>query len=230
MMQSDSGEQNRAITNDRARRYAIGILLFLLTEILARIIILPSHPGTHDVWKSLLLEWVMFLFLLLVWVPRVEQEDLQSIGVTRFRVKYIVQGVAAYVLAFIPIAIIGSLLSSSNLPTLQSLQELLSAYSLPVLIALVFTGVVLEELLYRGYLIERISRIGGRDWPAFLVSFLAFTLVHWRFVGFYPMLQISVMSAALVILYARERSVWPCSIMHAINSLLAYILFPLAFS
>jgi membrane protease YdiL (CAAX protease family) len=172
----------------------------------------------------------MFLFLLLVWVPRVEQEDLQSIGVTRFRVKYIVQGVAAYVLAFIPIAIIGSLLSSSNLPTLQSLQELLSAYSLPVLIALVFTGVVLEELLYRGYLIERISRIGGRDWPAFLVSFLAFTLVHWRFVGFYPMLQISVMSAALVILYARERSVWPCSIMHAINSLLAYILFPLAFS
>ncbi len=95
---------------------------------------------------------------------------------------------------------------------------------------LVLTGVILEEFLFRGYLIERVDALSGHKWPALIISWSTFTPVHWKFVGFYPMLQIGIMSAFLVLLFARERSVWPCSVFHGINSLLVYLLFPLTFS
>ena len=168
----------------------------------------------------------MFLSLVLFWILRIEREGLGSIGVTQICWRHFLSGFAAYLVSFIPLSILGAFLATKGLPTLQSLQPLLATYSLPTLLSLVVTGLVLEEFLYRGYLIERLSALSGR-WPALLASFAAFTFVHWRFVGFYPMLQIGVMSAFLVTLYARGRSVWPCSVMHGLNSLLAYVVFPL---
>jgi membrane protease YdiL (CAAX protease family) len=178
----------------------------------------------------MLLEWTMFVGLLFIWIPRFEREDLRSIGVTRFQTRHLTIGIAAYILSFIPIAILGYVLAAQGLPTLQSLQPLLASYSLPTLIGLVLTGVILEEFLFRGYLIERVDALSARKWPALIISWLTFTLVHWKFVGFYPMLQIGIMSAFLVLVFARERSVWPCSVFHGINSLLVYLLFPLALS
>lgn len=212
------------------KRYIAGIAFFLLIEFLARIVLLPTNPTSQNVWRSMLLEWAMFLFLFLFWIPRIECEEYSTIGLTRFRFRHFVAGVLAYMIAFIAIMILGYFLSTKELPTLQSFQNLLSTYSLATLLGLVATGVFLEEFLYRGYLIERLSIVTGRTWPALLASFLLFTLIHWRFVGFYPMLQIGIMSAVLVVLYARERSVWPCSVMHGINSFMAYLLFPLIVS
>jgi membrane protease YdiL (CAAX protease family) len=210
--------------------FVIGIAIFLVVEFIARILLLPQNPTSQDVWRSMLLEWAMFVGLLLVWIPRYERQDLRSIGLTRFRPKHLTIGVAAYILSFIPISILGYVIAAQGLPNLQSLQPLLASYPLPALMGLVLTGVILEEFLYRGYLIERVATISRRKWPALLISWLSFTLVHWRFVGFYPMLQIGIMSAFLVLVFARARSVWPCSVFHGINSLLVYLLFPLALS
>jgi membrane protease YdiL (CAAX protease family) len=214
----------------RRTAFVIGIAIFLIVEFIARFILLPQYPTSQDVWRSMLLEWTMFVGLLFIWIPRFEREDLRSIGVTRFQTRHLTIGIAAYILSFIPIAILGYVLAAQGLPTLQSLQPLLASYSLPTMIGLVLTGVILEEFLFRGYLIERVDALSARKWPALIISWLTFTLVHWKFVGFYPMLQIGIMSAFLVLVFARERSVWPCSVFHGINSLLVYLLFPLALS
>jgi membrane protease YdiL (CAAX protease family) len=227
-MNSSSDPRPTPALISRRITFVIGITIFLAVEFIARILLLPKNPTSQDVLRSLLLEWAMFLGLLLIWIPRYEREDLRSIGLTRFQTRHLATGIAAYILSFIPISILGYVLDAQGLPTLQSLQPLLASYSFPTLMALVLTGVILEEFLYRGYLIERIATISSRKWPALLVSWLAFTLVHWKFVGFYPMLQIGIMSAFLVL--ARTRSVWPCSVFHGINSLLVYLLFPLALS
>lgn len=229
-MNSSTDPRSAPALIPRKTAFVIGIAIFLVVEFIARFLLLPKNPTSQDVWRSLLLEWAMFMGLLLIWIPRFEREDLRSIGVTRFQTRHLTIGITAYILSFIPIAILGYVLAAQGLPTLQSLQPLLASYSLPTLMGLVLTGVILEEFLYRGYLIERVTALSGRKWPALIVSWLTFTLVHWKFVGFYPMLQIGIMSAFLVLVFAREKSVWPCSVFHGINSLLVYMLFPLVIS
>ncbi|MCJ7568408.1 MAG: hypothetical protein MUO58_12790 [Anaerolineales bacterium] len=64
--------------------------------------------------------------LLIVWIPRFEREGLRSIGLTRFQTRYLTIGIAAYILSFIPISILGYLLTAQDLPTLQSLHPLLA--------------------------------------------------------------------------------------------------------
>lgn len=68
----------------------------------------------------------MFVGLLIVWISRFEREDLRSIGLTRFQTRHLTIGIAAYILSFIPISILGYMLAAQDLPTLQSLQPLLA--------------------------------------------------------------------------------------------------------
>jgi hypothetical protein len=63
---------------------------------------------------------------------------------------------------------------------------------------------------------------GGTSW-------LAFTGAHLGFFGLGPTLNAAVLSTALVWLYVRERSVWPVSVLHALNSVFAYLLAPLLY-
>ncbi len=44
------------------------------------------------------------------------------------------------------------------------------------------------------------------------------------------MVEIGVMCAVLVLLYLRQKSVWPCVVFHGVNSALAYLIFPLLVS
>ena len=207
--------------------YTIGVVGFLLIEFLARDLILPQPPRDINVRVSLSIEWAMFFVLILYWVPRVERNDMASVGVTSFRLRHLVVGIGAYIVAFVPISLTSYVLSTFGLPTLRSLQPTLRGYQVVTLIGLFLTGPVLEEFLYRGYLIERLTSLLGRRWLAGLVSWLAFTVVHLRFVGLVPMIEIGVMSAVLVLLYFREQSLWPCVVLHALNSAFAYLIFPL---
>ena len=104
---------------------------------------------------------------------------------------------------------------------------MISARSMPVLLGLLITGTFLEEVLYRGYLIERLTSLTGKRWLAACVSWVSFTLVHLRFFGLGPTLDLGVIAAALVILYVRERSIWPGIVLHGINDFFALILIPL---
>jgi membrane protease YdiL (CAAX protease family) len=114
-----------------------------------------------------------------------------------------------------------------GLEGIRSLQPTLKGYRIQVLLGLSMTGTFLEEILYRGYLIERVTMLTRRRWFAALISWAAFTLVHLRWVGIGPLLDVAVTSAAFVVLYLRERSTWPCVVLHGINSTVAYILGPL---
>jgi hypothetical protein len=89
----------------RRKRYLLGIIFFLAIEFLARVVLLPKEPTSFEVARSLLLEWAMFLSLVLFWIPRVEREGLGSIGVTQIRWRHFLSGFAAY-LSFIPLSIL----------------------------------------------------------------------------------------------------------------------------
>lgn len=207
--------------------YVLGVLLVLGSEFILRDALLPKQANGFDVGRVLIIEWVVLAVLMAVWVPRVERLPLASIGWGKFKWRYIGLGLLAYLLATIALMISGFILPAIGLEPIRALQPTLRGFGGPVLLGLFLTGTLLEEIFYRGYLIERLTVILKHRGLAGIVSWLAFTLVHLRFFGVGPTIDMSILSAALVLLYLKEKSIWPCIVLHGINNALAYLIFPL---
>lgn len=212
-----------------ARRwpYVVGVAAILVVEFTFRDVLLPPQPTDPFIAAALVAEWFLLAALLLFWVPRVERKGLESLGMARWRWRYLWLGGLVYLLVLAAMTLSGLVLEAVGLESVRSLQATLGGYALPTLLGLLVTGTILEEVLYRGYLMERLILLTGRAWVAAVVSWLAFTFVHLRFFGLGPTLDVGVLSAALVLLYWRERSIWPCVVVHGINNVLAYFVFPM---
>jgi membrane protease YdiL (CAAX protease family) len=207
--------------------FLIGLTVILASEFLLRDVFLPKNPSAGQVAIAILTEWLVFVFLLAFWIPRVEGNDLRSIGIGKRKWRYLRLGILAYFVLFI--ISIGSefIRTAGGLAELSSLQPLLRQYSFPLLLSLCFTGTILEEVFYRGYLIERVTSLTGKTWLAGIVSWITFTSVHFKFFGLGPTLKAGVFAAGLVLVYLRERSVWPCMVIHGLNDAFAYLIAPL---
>lgn len=204
-----------------------GCVLILVVEQALRNLLVPLIPGEGVVQLALGTEWLLLAVLLGVWVPRLERLTWRSVGIGPWRGRYFWLGVGWFAAATVASAVAGVLLRAAGLDSLAELQPKLSGYAWPTLLALGVTGTVVEEVLYRGYLIERVIALSGRVWVAAAISWVAFTVVHLGFFGPGPTLNVAVLSAAFVWLYVRERSIWPVVVMHGLNSLFAYLLVPM---
>jgi membrane protease YdiL (CAAX protease family) len=207
--------------------YVIGLTIVLGSEFLLRIVFLPKNPSANQVGTAVLIEWLILIFLLAVWIPRVEGNDLRSIGIGRRKWRYLWLGILVYLILFIISIGFEVVLTTVGLEGIRSLQPLLRHYNFPLLLSLFFTGTFLEEIFYRGYLIERVASLTGKTWLAGVISWIAFTFVHLTFFGLGPTLEGGIFSAGLVLVYLKERSVWPCFVVHGINDVFGYIIAPL---
>ena len=207
--------------------YWVGIIVVLGSEFLIRNVFLPSQANEIHVRNAIIIEWLILFLLLIYWIPRVEKKSLESIGFGNFKWRHLWAGILVFVLATVALIVSGIVLEANGLEPIRSLQPVLKTYNFFTLIGLFLTGTILEEIFYRGYLIERLSNLLGRRWLAGMISWIAFTLVHLKFFGLGPTIDVSILSAALVLLYLKERSIWPCIVAHGINNLLSYLVFPL---
>lgn len=207
--------------------YVLGVFLVLGSEFTFRAVLLPKQATDFEVGGVLIIEWVVLAVLIAVWVLRVERLPLTSIGWGSFKWRYMGLGLLAYLLTTIALMISGFILPAIGLESIRALQPILKSFAGPILFGLFLTGTLLEEIFYRGYLIERLTVILQHRGLAAFVSWLAFTLVHLKFFGAGPTIDIGILSATLVLLYLKEKSIWPCVVLHGINNLLAYLIFPL---
>lgn len=156
-----------------------------------------------------------------------ENGGLESVGFRKFKRRYLWVGIVTYLVLLLCWAVSGMALNALGLEGLRSLQPRIQEHGYPILFGLFLTGTFLEEIFYRGYLIERLTLLTGRKWFAGLVSWITFTFVHIKFFGLGPTLDVGVLSAGLVILYLKERSIWPCILVHGINDAFGFIIAPL---
>ena len=205
----------------------MGLIIIFGVEFLLRDFLLPANASDISVVLALVGEWVALSFLVLFWIPKVEKKNMASIGLGKFKRRHLGWGVLVYLLVLVASSISGFVLQSVGLPSLRSLQPLIKGYGFATLFGLFLTGTFLEEVFYRGYLIGRMTILTRHRWVAAFVSWLLFTLVHLKFFGLGPTIDTSVISAALVLLYLKEKSIWPCIVVHGINDVLAFIIFPL---
>jgi len=207
--------------------YVIGLIIVLGSEFILRDVFLPEHAKNIHIGMAVLVEWLILLILLAFWIPKIEGNKLESIGFGKFKWKHLWMGILTYLILMVVWTGSGFALKSIGLEGLRSLQPMIKEYTPLILFSLFLTGTFLEEVFYRGYLIERLTSLTGRRWLGAIVSWLAFTFVHLKFFGLGPTLDVGILSAGLVILYLKERSIWPCIIIHGINDAFGFLIFPL---
>lgn len=207
------------------RYFVIGLGVVLVAEVLLRDVFLTSESTGNYIAFAVGVELLLTLVFAFVWIPRVEHQGASSIGLTKPRWRHLWLGVVVFIAQLVVSVGIAFGLKAAGLGTLEELQPTLVGYGVLALASLFVAGFA-EELFYRGYLIERVTALTGKPWIAYSLSWLSFTLIHLRFFGLGPTIQVGVLSASLVWVYRKEASLWPCMVVHGINSLFAYVLFP----
>ncbi len=214
--------------NKVSRRWAgvIGLIIILASEYLLRDVFISRGASGLQIGIAIAIEWIIALFILLYWIPKVEHRKLNSIGFRKFPRKYIWISIVAYLAYVLISAGLEPGLKAAGLQTLRDLSPALKDYGFPLLFGLFLTGTFVEEIFYRGYVIERLTELSGRRWVAGIVSWLTFTLVHLGFFGLGPTLEVGVIAAVFVTLFIAAKSIWPAIIVHGISDVIGFLIGP----
>lgn len=90
----------------------------------------------------------------------------------------------------------------------------IAAMPIAAVVALILSAAVFEEILFRGYPIERLSELTGRRWIAFALTVPLFVAPHIVFFGVQWLWTAGVGALAIYFLYARTRSLVACMLLH----------------
>jgi len=118
----------------------------------------------------------------------------------------IITAVAAVILAAVRPALTGT--------NAAQLRQVVSA-PFGLRVALVITAGICEEILFRGYALERLQLFTKNIWLAGLVGTILFTLAHAPRYGFQPdLIGVFAVSAILSIVYIWRRNIAGCIALH----------------
>lgn len=169
---------------------------------------MPSKLAQEAVW------WACAAATL-IWLRWGERLPLSSIGMRRFTWKSLafavlaaVTMVAAMVVHYAVVIPMLHLNPSAGIAAQQALLE--TPYWYRVLIVL--RAAVVEEILYRGYLIEKVRQLTGSASLAVLVSVAAFSYAHLAGWGWVHLFPVAASGLILALLYAWRRDL-PCNIL-----------------
>ncbi len=90
----------------------------------------------------------------------------------------------------------------------------------------VVVGGSVEELLYRGYALERIARLTGSTWTAAVVTVLAFGAAHVPFWGGVFSLSTVLAGTILTLFYVWRRDLWSTIVAHVVTDAVGLIVAP----
>jgi uncharacterized protein len=210
----------------KRRAATIGVIAILGCEFFLRDVLISPDASKLLVGLTIAAEWVVALLLLFYWIPKVENRRWTSVGFRKFKLRYVWLAFGAYVVYALVSTAVEQGLKAADLQTLRDLSPTLKDYGFPLLLGLFLTGTFVEEVLYRGYVIERLTELTGRRWIGAVVSWIAFSLVHLRFFGPGPTLEVAIIGAAFVALYLAAKSIWPSIIVHGINDTVGFLIGP----
>jgi len=184
-----------------------------------------TPAGADDILISDYYKWLAAAALL-GWVVIVEGRPLDSVTGRRLAPVVFLGVVAAGVAGMFAVsAAIPVVFDRLGLGSIEATMEQLGERSVAAILFTAVTAGVTEELLYRGYAIERLVELTGSPLLAGALSVGAFGAVHY---GEYwkrdQALQITLSGAVLVGLYLLTRSLLALIVIHAIHDTLGMLL------
>lgn len=216
------------MTQDTHRRRPVflaivGLVLALgLPELgLSRLLFADSPIGAR-IGREL--TWIAFGALMLVWVVKVERLPLSSIGLRRPTRGTIGWGLAATV-ALMATVMLTLAVVAPMLGLRQNMAATACVVQVPLWLLLLTPVVagVTEEIIYRGYAIERLARLTGRRWLGGVLAGAAFLAVHWSWGGL-QMIVVAFATVILVGLYQWRRDLACCMVAHVLTDLIGFAL------
>lgn len=173
--------------------------------------------------------WWLLTGLLLALVLFWEGRPLSSIGIRQPSFSTIGWGIGAFIVGVLAFGFTFPLVDAFGLGTTVEGTEWLVQFPVWLLIVTAVTAGLTEEVMFRGYLLERIGELTGALWIGAAISAVVFTLVHIPLWGVGGALQIGVWTIVVTVLYVKTRNLWACIVMHILNDLYAFIVAPLVF-
>lgn len=173
----------------------------------------PQGPPSVLLWN-----WLAVV-VLVAYVLTIEGRGLDSILLTRpsgndLQWSVIFAGIA--IAAQMVLTVTVALPPSEGLGTILDLP-------LPVIVAIVLTTSITEEVLHRGYVIERLRELTGRLWLGVSFSFIVFVIPHLTFFGWQWLVSNGVSIVLLYALYVWRRNLVACMTMHLLGNSLVLI-------
>lgn len=204
------------ITRSNTRRAQIlaGLLLTLGVANLP----LGTWGGHLKVFGPLLSHevlWWLAVGILLLYLLRVERLPLSSIGFRRPKLRDILIAVVTGILTVVGIVVIYSFV----FPLLhlhQNAREMntLLRYPFWYRLLIVTRAAVAEEILFRGYPIERMEELTGSHLVAGVVSWAVFTIAHLTSWGWAQLIVAGFGGVLLTVLYVWRRNIYANMIAH----------------
>lgn len=158
-----------------------------------------------------------------IWI---ERRGLDSIGVARPSARDLGLSIAAFVVGVLGFGLTQPLVQALGLESTRGGIQTIATLPTWVVVLVAVTAGVTEEILFRGYPIERVSDLTGELWIGAVVTYVVFTAAHVPFWGLGGAIQIGVWTLVVTLLYVRTRNLIACMVMHIANDMFAFVVLP----
>lgn len=158
-----------------------------------------------------------------------ERQSFGSIGLHQPSWKDLGWGVGGFVAGVLAFGALTPLVQALNLGTVNEGIQKLTQLPLHTRVIFVITAGITEEIIFRGYPIERLIQWTGKPWLSAAIAYVVFVGLHAPFWGPGGALQIGAWSLVVTFVYMRRRSLAPCILMHTLNDAFAFIVVPMFF-
>lgn len=172
------------------------------------------------------LEWFIALVLVAI-VLFWERQPLGSIGIRMPARKDITLAFLAFIVGALTFVVTAPVVQALGLQTTSPGIERLAQVPFILRVAIVLTAGITEEILFRGFPIERLNTLTGRLGISALIAYTVFVLLHLPFWGVGGALQVGVWTIVVTLLYVARRNLTACMLMHILNDAYAFLLLPL---
>jgi membrane protease YdiL (CAAX protease family) len=196
----------------RSVRILIGLFLALVVPILATQHFIPEGTDYTVAGAPIGREvfWWALGIVVVLYVLVIEREQISSIGFGKVTWRTLAFGILGGVVSFVGIGVIFVVV----FPLLHlhaNNAALTKMFATPYWyrVVLVTRAAVVEEILFRGYAIERLSELTGSRALAALIALAAFTYAHLGYWGWAQLLVAGFGGIVLTVLYLWRRDLPP---------------------
>jgi len=206
----------------------VGLAIALGSSPLLRLLmnlLLPPLEASARIKLQLTIKWFIILVLLVI-VLKWERQPLSSIGIRRLTRRDTFWAFIGFLLGGLIIMFTMPLVSALGLGSTEGGVRKLGEFSFLLRVGMVLTAGITEEILYRGYAIERLYALTGQPKLSAGIAYLVFVALHIPFWGLGGTIQIGLGSIILYALYLCRRNLLACMLMHLLNDAVAFLLVP----
>ena len=173
---------------------------------------LPSHlgPASSIAWN------IVAVSLLLLYILLVERRGLSSIRIVRPTGKDLEW---ALILFGIHMGFAWLVRTLWPPPSSDSGSDEIAAMPLILVVALIISAAVFEEILFRGYPLERLTELTHHRWIALVVTVPLFVIPHLMFFGPQWLLYQGSGTLVIYVLYLWRRNLVACMLLHLLINL-----------